>query len=137
MKRPKDRKRHGFPFVTNVGFGLLALTCGLAACDESSAGADSEIEGLLEDIETAPRSWSDEEACEEVFTFDRDIELQDGTVLHVKEAFTARSVLRFPHRGLLMLPGTLVRNDLYAADVEGAEDANALARAAHRAARPG
>lgn len=113
----------------------MSATCVAVACDGAELAAgdpDGEIGDLLEAIETEPRGFVDDDLCEQVFTFDRDVELQDGTVLHVREAFTPRSVLRFPRRGLLMLPGTLVTNELYDAQVPGAEDASALARAAQQ-----
>ena len=112
-------------------FGLvsvLSLTL-LAGCDP---GDDPEAvqEEILSEAEFRA---GDAGFCEEVYTFEHEIELDDGTVLRLTEKFTAASVLRLPRRALLMLPGTLVTGDMYDFEIgEDTVDFNALERAARQ-----
>lgn len=54
-----------------------------------------------------------------VFTLDHHVHLGPGRTVHVTESFTLKSWLRWPHRGALLLPGTVVRGDFYNLDVDG------------------
>lgn len=100
---------------------LVAAACMLTACD--TIDADTVEDQILEEAEF--RSL-DPEFCEQVYSFHHYVDVGDGVSLHVIEKLTPRSVLRFPHRGMLMLPGTLVTNEMYDMDIEAAPDLNAL-----------
>lgn len=106
-----------------VGTGLVCL--GLA-CDAGASAEDVE-EQILEDAEFR---GGEAEFCSQVFTFEHDVDVGGGVTLHVVEKFSPASVLRFPRRALLMLPGTLVSNEMYDMDVDETPDFNALDRAA-------
>ncbi|MGH1347308.1 MAG: alpha/beta hydrolase [Nannocystales bacterium] len=84
-----------------------------------------------------PEQWIDEglaeEAvhrggafCEQSWTIEHDVELEDGAVLHVTERFTPAAALRFPRRAVVMLPGTLVTGGMYDLDVDPQSRLNAL-----------
>jgi pimeloyl-ACP methyl ester carboxylesterase len=62
----------------------------------------------------APSTQSEDLGREErVFSLEHDVRVAPGVQLHVREKFTARSLLRPQRRALLMLTGTLVTNDQY------------------------
>jgi pimeloyl-ACP methyl ester carboxylesterase len=54
-----------------------------------------------------------------LFTIEHNVPVGSDAQVHVTETFTLRAWLRFPHRGLLMLPGPLVKGDFYNIDVDG------------------
>jgi pimeloyl-ACP methyl ester carboxylesterase len=97
----------------------------LIGCDAPSA--EEVQQEVLEEVE-----WrsTDPTFCEEVFTFEHQVDVGDGAVLRVVEKFSPTSVLRFPRRALLMLPGTLVTGDMYDIEVDDPVDFSALDRAA-------
>lgn len=95
------------------GCVAVVMTALVTAC-EAEDPKDLE-EQILEEAEF--RSL-DDEFCQTIYTFDHQIDVGDGVSLHVIEKFTPKSVLRFPRRAMLMLPGTLVTNDMYDIDVE-------------------
>lgn len=70
--------------------------------------------------------------CSQEFRFEHWINVEDGVTIHVIERFSGRSLLRFPHRALLMLPATLAANNYFDAEVEGDPSFNALHQAASR-----
>jgi pimeloyl-ACP methyl ester carboxylesterase len=70
--------------------------------------------------------------CNQEFRFEHMIDVGEGVRIHVIERFSGRSVLRFPHRALLMLPATLAANTYFDAEVEGDPSFNALHQAASR-----
>jgi pimeloyl-ACP methyl ester carboxylesterase len=70
--------------------------------------------------------------CDQGFRFEHWINVGDGVTIHVIERFTGRSVLRLPHRALLMLPATLATNTYFDAAVGDDASYNALHQAASR-----
>jgi pimeloyl-ACP methyl ester carboxylesterase len=54
-----------------------------------------------------------------LFTIEHQVPVGNGRKIHVTETFSLRAWLRFPHRGLLMLPGPLTKGDFYNIDVDG------------------
>jgi pimeloyl-ACP methyl ester carboxylesterase len=54
-----------------------------------------------------------------LFTIEHQVSVGNGRKIHVTETFSLRAWLRFPHRGLLMLPGPLTKGDFYQIDVDG------------------
>ncbi|HEY5868627.1 MAG TPA: alpha/beta hydrolase [Candidatus Tectomicrobia bacterium] len=73
-----------------------------------------------------------QELCNQEFRFEHMINVGGGIRIHVIERFSGRSVLRFPHRALLMLPATLATNTYFDAEVDGDPSYNALRQAASR-----
>ena len=71
------------------------------------------------------------EFCAQIITLEHDVVVDDA-VLHVVEKFTPSSVLRFPRRAILMLPGTLATGEMYDIDTGDGSDFSALDRAAQQ-----
>lgn len=94
-------------------------------------GCQDEEEFLEDEIFAAAEDRSlDEEFCNTLYTFEHMVETEDGTVLRLTEKLSPASVLHFPRRAVLMLPGTLVSGDMYDVQVDGGVDFSALDRAA-------
>jgi len=53
------------------------------------------------------------------FTIEHQMPVGQGRTIHVTETFTLRAWLRWPHRGMLMLPGPLTKGDFLNIDVPG------------------
>jgi hypothetical protein len=98
------------------------------------AGGDPETSGgaLAEEplVDSSPfprdldRMLAHPEHCsavdlDHVWTVEHDVRVGRGRFVHVVERFTLRGWLSWPHRGVLMLPGTIVRGDFYEVDVDG------------------
>jgi pimeloyl-ACP methyl ester carboxylesterase len=114
--------------ITPVVLSLLSFAA-VTGCDTDTP--ESVQEEILAEAEFRGHSQA---FCEQVFTFEHMIELDDGAVLRLTEKFSTASVLRFPRRALLMMPGTLVSGDMY--DIEAGDDPGSL-NALERAAREG
>jgi pimeloyl-ACP methyl ester carboxylesterase len=54
-----------------------------------------------------------------LFTLEHQVSVGGGRKIHVTETFSLRAWLRFPHRGMLMLPGPLTKGDFFQIDVDG------------------
>ena len=114
---------------------LVALGGAGAGAGCARAGGRAALEGAPGPVqETAlalAESGAGLEACDTVFALEHFVDVGDGAVLHVREAFTLDSLLHWPRRALLMLTATVVTNAQWNAAVPGDESFNALARAAH------
>jgi pimeloyl-ACP methyl ester carboxylesterase len=110
----------------NRMFNLTIAGVLFAGCADGPSASDVQQQ-VLDEVE-----WRslDPDFCEEIFTFEHQIDVGDGVVVRVVEKFSPASVLRFPRRALLMLPGTLVTGDMYDIDVDDPVDFSALNRAA-------
>ncbi len=94
--------------------------------------------GCVEDAELAMEQVQEEAAwrrhdpgfCEQIFSFEHVVETQDGAVLRVVERFTPASVLQFPRRAIVMLPGTLVTGEMWDIQVPSGASLSALDQAA-------
>lgn len=82
-----------------------------------------DLAGLLEH----PEGCSDVD-LDRVWTVEHDVRVGSGRYVHVTERFSLRSWLRWPRRGVLMLPGTIVQGDFYDIDVDGYRFQTDLAR---------
>jgi pimeloyl-ACP methyl ester carboxylesterase len=116
------------------------MLCGASALganqqDNAAANANdaarAQIAAVQEGLNT-PASIALHDLCDQEFRFEHLINVGDGVKIHVIERFSGRSVLRFPHRALLMLPATLAANNYFDAEVEGDPSFNALHQAASR-----
>jgi pimeloyl-ACP methyl ester carboxylesterase len=117
---------------TSRNFSLalsLSLTTSLiAACDDRDDldVLESDLRAELED-----RSGSlPAEVCDQVWTFEHDVDVGDGATLHVIKKVSPAGLLRAPRRAALMLPGTLVTNEQWAIEIDGRHDFDALDRMA-------
>lgn len=107
--------------------GMLALVA--VGCDPQTI-EDATVETEAEIIEEAEFRGGSPAFCDNIYTFEHEVSVGDGAVLRVIEKFSPASVLQFPRRSVLMLPGTLVTGELYNIDIDGGSDFNALDRAA-------
>ncbi len=76
---------------------------------------------------TAPGEPSEEE-LDQVYYLDHDLHVGPGRTVHVHEAFTLRSWMRWPHRAVLMLPGPLSNASFFNLDVDGYRFQDTLAK---------
>jgi len=108
-----------------IGVALaIVIGCDSNSIEDATESAEAEI---LEEVEFRGGSA---EFCASVYTFEHEVAVGDGAVLRVVEKFSPASVLRFPRRALVMLPGTLVTGEMYDMDVGEPSDFSGLDRAA-------
>src|SRR5262245_31294231 len=116
---------------------MIAMACLLMAgyvtqVDADLEGAGSAQIAAVQQELSSPANAALQTLCHKEFRFEHWIDVGEGVRLHVIERFSGRSVLRFPHRALLMLPATLAANTYFDAEVEGDLSFNALHQAASR-----
>jgi pimeloyl-ACP methyl ester carboxylesterase len=109
---------------------LWARQLGHAPANSKDA-ASAQIAAMQEEF-SSPVSIDIHDLCDQEFRLEHLINVGDGVKIHVIERFSGRSILRFPHRALLMLPATLAANNYFDAKVEGDPSFNALHQAASR-----
>lgn len=119
-------------------FAVLAALTWVAGCGTPEASAPAlAAEAPLVESERLPAellAWmAHPEACsahdlDRVFVVEHDVRVGRGRHVHVTERFTLRSWLSWPHRGVLLLPGTVVTGSFYELDVDGYRLASDLAR---------
>ena len=123
-----------------LGLSVPLMLCSASALgarqrDNAAANAEdaarAQIVAMQEEL-NAPASVARHDLCDQEFRFEHLINVGDGVEIHVIERFSGRSILRFPHRALLMLPATLAANNYFDAEVEGDPSFNALHQAASR-----
>lgn len=120
-----------------VRFARTSLLCVaaplalLAGCAEEPAADDApviEASAPLVDSADVPAealqaiahpSECSDELLDRVFTLDHVVRIGKDRRVHITEKFTVRSWLRFPHRGALLLPGTVVKGSFYDLDLDG------------------
>ena len=113
--------------MNTFGRGLCMLAClSVLACDQEQTS--QEVQDQI--MQDAQFRSGDVDFCDQLYTFEHDIPVGDGAVLHVTERFSAASVLRLPRRAILMMPGTLVTGGMWDLEVDGSPDLNALDQAA-------
>ena len=112
--------------VTQVGvcgwafvWALVAVGC-TGAVDDSGAPVAANVEELR----------ALDRHCERIFSAEHSVDVGGGVRLHVLERWSGRSLTRFPHRAMLMIPATLTTNALYDAQIEGDGSYNTLDRMA-------
>lgn len=66
-----------------------------------------------------------------VWAVDHYVPVGRGRRVHVREHFSLRSWVQWPHRGAVLLPGTVVTSSFYDIDVDGYRFAEDLAREGH------
>lgn len=111
-------------------FGLALAGCGGEVPGEASGGEAALVEASPFPPELL-RALDGDCAADEldrVITLEHDVRLGPGRHVHVTERFTPRAWLRWPHRGVLLLPGTVVNGSFYELDVDGYRFASDLAR---------
>lgn len=113
----------------------LGLVLGVAGCGGDVPGDVGEAEAAIIESEPLPGHLTrvlsgdcDPPELDEVVTLEHDLRLGSGRRVHVTERFTPRAWLRWPHRGVLLLPGTVVTGSFYELDVDGYRFASDLAR---------
>src|SRR5262249_13677953 len=116
---------------------IIALACLLMAGYVTQGDANAEDAGNAQVAAvpqklSSPASAALQTLCTQAFRFEHLIDVGEGVRIHVIERFSGRSVLRFPHRALLMLPASLAANTYFDAEVEGDPSFNALHQAANR-----
>jgi pimeloyl-ACP methyl ester carboxylesterase len=116
---------------------MIAMACLLMAGYVTQVDADSEDAGsaqvaVVQQELSSPASAALQTLCNKEFRFEHVIDVGEDVRIHVIERFSGRSVLRFPHRALLMLSATLSANTYFDAEVEGDPSFNALHQAASR-----
>jgi pimeloyl-ACP methyl ester carboxylesterase len=116
---------------------MIAIVCLLMAGYVTQVSAEAEDAGsaqvaAVQQELSSPASAALQTLCHQEFRFEHWIDVGEGVRIHVLERFSGRSVLRFPHRALLMLPATLAANTYFDAEVEGDPSFNALHQAASR-----
>jgi pimeloyl-ACP methyl ester carboxylesterase len=118
------------PLVLWAAFALGASQRDHAAANVNDA-ARAQIAAVQEELNT-PARVTLYDLCDQEFRFEHLINVGGGVKIHVIERFSGRSILRVPHRALLMLPATLAANTYFDAEVEGDPSFNALHQAASR-----
>jgi len=116
------------------------MLCGSSALwarqlNNATANAQDAISAqivVVQEAFSSPARGALHEVCDQEFRFEHVIDVGEGVRIHLIERFSWRSVLRFPHRALLMLPATLAANTYFDAEVEGDPSFNALHQAASR-----
>lgn len=118
-----------------VALSSLALACAgaeassaedLGVTEEALFGVDplpAELRGAL-----AHHASLTPEQLDQVYELHHFLRIGDGRRVHVTETFTVGSWLAWPHRGVLMLPGTLSLGSFYNLDVDGYRFQDTLAR---------
>lgn len=118
-------------------FAVLVVLTLAAGCGTAEAPGAAAAEAPLLESGRLPAELLDwmahPEACGErdldrVFVVEHDVRVGRGRFVHVTERFTLRGWLAWPHRGVLLLPGTVVTGSFYELDVEGYDLASELAR---------
>jgi pimeloyl-ACP methyl ester carboxylesterase len=125
-------------FTLNISVPLMvcsAATLWAGQVDTASANfkdaASAQIAVVQEDL-SSPIRRDLHVLCDQEFRLEHAINVGDDGKIHLIERFSGRSLLRFPHRALLMLPATLAANNYFDAEVEGDPTYNALRQAASR-----
>jgi pimeloyl-ACP methyl ester carboxylesterase len=111
--------------------GLWSL---VAACGAEVPEGVSETEASLVEGDPIPAHlWGalsgdcDPAELDRVITLEHDVRVGRGRRVHVTERFTPRAWLRWPRRGVLLLPGPVVEGSFYELDVDGYRFASDLA----------
>jgi hypothetical protein len=68
------------------------------------------------------------EQLDRLYTVEHNVPVGPGRRVHVTEKFTLRSWLRWPHRAMLMLPGTISKGSFFNPDVDGYRFQDEVAR---------
>jgi pimeloyl-ACP methyl ester carboxylesterase len=123
-----------------VGFAwalLLGVGCGVEVTPDPTDNAGPTM-GAREDLGSdlpaevtsalSSNNALSADLLDRIFTIEHQVPVGSGLQVHVTETFTLRAWLRFPHRGLLMLPGPLVKGDFYNIDVDGYRGRDLIAR---------
>ena len=118
------------PLMMCGSSALWARQLDNAPANSKDAG-NAQIAAVQQEI-SSPARAALQTLCHKEFRFEHVIDVGEGVRIHVIERFSGRSVLRFPHRALLMLPATLAANTYFDAEVEGDPSFNALHQAASR-----
>lgn len=128
---------------TRAWFGAVLSLVLAGACaapsdaDTSTEAVASSEQALLDGIDPLPRELLvallrydhlTEEERDRVYELHHFLRVGPDRRVHVVETFTVRSFMRWPYRGVLMLPGTLSLASFYNLDVEGYRFQDTLAR---------
>lgn len=120
-----------------VRLAALTMLGSLVACAPPEAAPAEASEATLIASDPMPREVTellrDPHGCspadlDRVVVLEHEVRVGRGRHVHVTERFTLRGLLRWPHRGVLMLPGTVVTGSFYELDVDGYRFASDLAR---------
>lgn len=118
----------------------MVLAAGCAPPGDADAARDAVAASeaaLLEGVDPLPPELLEallhygelsEEELDHVYELHHFLPVGPGRRVHVVETFTVRSWVSWPHRGVLMLPGTLSLASFYNLDVEGYRFQDTLAR---------
>jgi hypothetical protein len=115
---------------------LLALTAGCAAdvgpdvgsADAPLAGADRVPAEVYQALARAHEGDLSDAELDQVYELHHFVRIDATRRVHVTETFTLRSWLTWPHRGVLLLPGTLSLGSFYNLDVDGYRFQDTLAQ---------
>ncbi len=70
----------------------------------------------------------DDALLDRIVRVEHDVTLEPGRRIHVRETFTLRAWLRWPHRAMLLIPGPVTNARYYDIDVPGYDSGAMLAR---------
>lgn len=120
-----------------VGLAALAIGCMGAEAQEPPAGAAVASEAALFGTDPLPHEvihqlinyqHLTEAELDEVYELHHFWRVGAGRRVHVTETFTIRSWVQWPHRAVLLLPGTFSLGSFYNLDVDGYRFQDTLAR---------
>ena len=125
------------------GFRALALLALLAGCTNQVTSVESEsARSETEEVQAAVTAAAipaeatrlangiaiQNDVLDRIFTLDHFVPVGPGRKIHLRETFSVRSLLRWPHRAMVMIPGLPVDGEFYNIPVAGYNGREIMAR---------